>query len=242
MALFSRQTFKASTDSRELASSLNDHAGLMVRNFDLTTTLKEGLQEASDGFTDRQLNLQNIDQLVRDTDLLVNESRENFLSIKEEFYNTEKVSQEIVALTGALNGVAQQMTVIADRAALNVTKKSKQADGKQDTIDELKYLSSRIRHAVGSTHDALEARKDKITEAKTKFDLIEQNMDQMTENTREALKQIALARLDHSQEESRINEILQSAKTKSHARQKLKKSQPQKWPNPKTILKPLPKC
>jgi cell division protein FtsB len=44
--------------------------------------------------------------------------------------------------------------------------------------------------------------------------LIEKNMNQMTDNTREALTEIARARLDHSQEASRINEILDSAKAK----------------------------
>ena len=214
-ALFKKQTFKAAADSKELVSSMSDHSALLIENFELSRKFKEGLEEAASGFNGRQLNLQYIDQLVRDTDLLVKESRENFLTIKEEFYNTEKVSEEIVQLTGALDGVAQQMTVIAERAALNVANNPQQANGKQDTIDELKYLSSRIRHAVLSTHDALEIRKDKIDEAKTKFDLIEKNMDQMTENTRQALKEIALARLDHSQEASRINEILENAKTKS---------------------------
>lgn len=215
MALFKRQTFKASTDSREITVALNDHATGMIRNFELARTMQEGLQEASEGFTQRQLNLQRIDQLVRDTDLLIKESRENFMVIKEEFYNTEKVSKEIVHLTGALDGVAQQMSMIAERAALNVADNYQQAAGKQDTIDELKYLSSRIRHAVSSTHTALEARKDKIDEAKGKFELIEKNMDQMTDNTRFALTEIAHARLDHSQEAHRINEILENAKAKS---------------------------
>lgn len=216
LAFFKKQAEKASDDSKEITASLNDHAGSMIRNFELARTYKDGLEEVAENFTDRQLNLQHIDQLVRDTDLLIKESRENFQSIKEEFYNTEKVSQEIVQLTGALNGVAQQMTLIAERATQNVATNSQQAEGKQNTIDELKYLSSRIRYAVGSTHSALETRKDKIDEAKEKFDLIEKNMDQMTDNTREALKEIALARLDHSQEASRINEILESAKVKSH--------------------------
>lgn len=215
ITLLKNQTSKAAADSKELVSSLDEHAGLLIKNFELSRNFKDGLEETVNGFTGRQLNLGHIDQLVRDTDLLVKESRENFLTIKEEFYNTEKVSQEIVQLTGALDGVAHQMTVIAERAGLNAVNNSQQADGKQDTIDELKYLSSRIRHAVISTHDALETRKDKINEAKVKFDLIEKNMDQMTENTRQALKEIALARLDHSQEVSRINEILENAKTKS---------------------------
>lgn len=214
-ALFKQQTIKASKDSKELVASLNDHSDLIVSNFELSRNLKEGLEEVNEGFTDRQLNLQYIDQLVRDTDLLVKESRESFVGIKDEFYNTEKVSQEIVQLTGALDGVAQQMTLIAERAVQNVASNPQQASNKQNTIDELKYLSSRIRHAVVCTQDALETRKEQINEAKVKFDLIEKNMDQMTENTREALKEIALARLDHSQEASRINEILETAKTRS---------------------------
>jgi hypothetical protein len=215
LALFKKQTFKASTDSREIAASLNNHATDMIDNFELARTFQQGLEEVSGGFTDRQLNLQRIDQLVRDTDILVKDSRENFLAIKDEFYNTEKISKEIVQLTGALNGVAQQMAVIAERAAFNVASNDQQAVGKQETIDELKYLSSRIRHAVGSTHAALDSRKDKIDEAKSKFELVEKNMDQMTENTRKALNEIALARLDHSQEANRIHEILENAKAKS---------------------------
>lgn len=214
LAIFMRQTFKASTDSKEITTALSGHATDMIRNFELAKTYRDGLEETSAGFTERQLNLQRIDQLVRDTDYLVKESRENFLVIKEEFYNTEKVSKEIVHLTGALEGVAQQMTVIAERAALNVASNDQQAVGKQDTIDELKYLSSRIRHAVGSTHIALESRKDKIDDAKERFELIEMNMNQMADNTREALTEIACARLDHSQEASRINDILESAKAK----------------------------
>ncbi len=215
MNLFNRQTAKASEDSKELVASLQDHSNLIMDNFELTKVYKDGLENVAQGFADRQINLQNVDQLVRDTDLLVQESRTNFLTIKEEFYYTEKVSQEIVQLTGALDGVAQQMTVIAERAILNVANNHQQAVGKQDTIDELKYLASRIRHAVRSTHDALENRKDKINEAKAKFELIETNMNQMTDNTRQALKEIALARLEHSQEVSRINEILDDAKSKS---------------------------
>jgi hypothetical protein len=215
MNIFKLQTAKAAEDSKELIASLKDHSNLMIDNFELTRTYKDGLEGVAESFTDRQINLQNIDQLVRDTDMLVNESRVNFLTIKDEFYNTEKVSVEIVQLTGALDGVAQQMSVIAERAILNVSNNHQQAAGKQDTIDELKYLSSRIKHAVRSTHEALEIRKDKINEAKIKFGLIEKNMDQMTENTRQALKEISLARLDHSQEVSRINEILDNAKSKS---------------------------
>src|SRR6185503_7442139 len=96
VALFQQQTMKASEDSKEIVASLNDHAGSMIRNFELARTFKDGLEEVAENFTDRQLNLQHIDQLVRDTDLLIKESRENFQSIKEEFYGTEKVSHEIV--------------------------------------------------------------------------------------------------------------------------------------------------
>lgn len=213
--LFKYQTAKASEDSKELISLLKDQSGLVVANFELNQAYEEGLTKVSEGFNGRQIRLQNIDQLVRDTDSLVNESRNNFQTIKEEFYNTEKISQEIVQLTVALEGVALQMSVIAERAMLNVAGNHQQAVGKQDTIDELKYLSSRIRHAVSCTHDALDARKDTISDAKTKFTLIEKNMDHMTENARQALKEIAAARLDHSQEVSRVNEILASAKTKS---------------------------
>lgn len=217
MTLFKKQTLKAARDSRQLAASVNDHTTLIIKNFDLSRTLKESLEQTSDGFAKRQLNLQHVDRLVRDTDVLIKESQESFLNIKQEFYNTEKVSQEIVLLTGALEGVAQQMTSIADRAALNLPENAQEADGKQSTIDELKYLSGRIRHAVSSTYIALDARKEKINETKARFESIEENMVQMTENTKEALRGIALARLDHSEEASRISEILENAKNTSRA-------------------------
>ncbi|MBL8012744.1 MAG: hypothetical protein JNN05_02745 [Candidatus Omnitrophica bacterium] len=213
--LFKYQTAKASEDTRELISLLKDQSNLVVSNFELNQAYEDGLNNVVEGFAGRQIQLQNIDQLVRDTDSLVTDSKNNFVAIKEEFYNTEKISQEIVQLTVALEGVALQMSVIAERAMLNVAGNHQQAVGKQDTIDELKYLSSRIRHAVNCTHEALDARKDTISDAKTKFTVIEKNMDQMTENARQALKEIAAARLDHSQEVSRVNEILASAKTKS---------------------------
>ncbi|GEM_PF-3754104 len=217
MALFKKQTFKAAQDSRQLGSSLNDHTTLIIKNFDLSRALNESLEQTSDGFAQRQLNLQHVDRLVRDTDVLIKESQENFSNIKQEFYNAQKVSQEIVHLTGALEGVAQQMTSIAERASLNAPDKTQETDGKQNTIDELKYLSGRIRYAVGATHTALDARKDEINETKAKFDSVEKNMTQMAENTHEALRGLALARLDHSAEANRINEILETAKTTSRA-------------------------
>jgi hypothetical protein len=211
LAIFKRKTFEAAQTSREISSALKDNSALAAGNFDLANTLKEGLADVAGGFLARQNNLQHIDHLVRDTDALIKESHENFTHIKDEFYNSEKISQEVVHLTGALEGVALQMTTIAEAIASN----PQPVEGKEKTIDELKYLAGRIRYSVNATHTTLNSRAAKIEEAKAKFTLIENNMTQMTENTKQALRSLALARLDHSEEVNRINEILENAKTTS---------------------------
>ncbi len=211
LAIFRRKTYEAVQATREVSNALTDNSDIAVKNFNLAQTLKEGLSGVSAGFLARQGNLQHIDQLVRDTDTLIKESQENFQHIKEEFYNAEKISKEIVNLTGALEGVAQQMTSVAERVASDPTP----VEGKEKTIDELKYLSSRIRFAVNATHATLDGRAAKIEEAKAKFTLIENNMAQMTENTQQSLRSLALARLDHSEEVSRVNEILENARNTS---------------------------
>jgi hypothetical protein len=211
LAFFRRKTYEAVQTTREVTNSLKDNSDLAVKNFNLTQTLKEGLSEVSGGFLARQGNLQQIDQQLRDTDALIKESQENFIHIKEEVYNAEKISKEIVNLTGALEGVAQQMTAVAERVASDPMP----AEGKEKTIDELKYLSGRIRFAVNATHATLDGRAAKIEEAKAKFTLIENNMAQMTENTKQSLRSLALTRLDHSEEVNRVNEILENARNTS---------------------------
>jgi hypothetical protein len=215
LAIFRRKTFEAAQASREISSSLKDNSTLAVQTFDLTHTLKEGLAGVSESFLARQSNLQQIDQLVRDTDALIKESQQNFTQIKDEFYNAEKVSQEIVLLTGALEGVAKQMTSVAERVTAGPAATPEEAEGRAKTVDELKYLAGRIRYAVNATNQTLDGRTAQIAEAKTKFTLIENNMSQMTENTRQALRGLAMARLDNSEEVSRINEILENAKNTS---------------------------
>jgi hypothetical protein len=215
LAIFRRKTFEAAQASREVSASLQENAAVAAQTFDLTRTLKEGLADVSQGFLARQGNLQHIDQLVRDTDALIKESHQNFTQIKDEFYNAEKVSQEIVLLTGALEGVAKQMTSVAERVIADPAATTEEAQGRAKTVDELKYLAGRIRYAVNATTQTLDGRTAQIEEAKTKFTLIENNMVQMTENTRQALRGLALARLDHSEEVNRINEILENAKNTS---------------------------
>jgi hypothetical protein len=214
LAFFRRKTFEAAQASREVSESLKDTSTLAVQNFDLANTLQQGLADVSKGFLARQNNLQHVDSLVRDTDALIKESQTNFLQIKDEFYNAEKVSEEIIHLTEALEGVAVQMTSVADRVLASGIK-PKDKEGKQKTIDELKYLAGRIRFAVNATHTTLDGRAQKIEEAKSKFTAIEENMTQMTENTKQALRSLALARLDHSEEVSRINDILENARNTS---------------------------
>jgi hypothetical protein len=215
LAIFRRKTFEAAQTTREITTALKNNSSLAVQNFDLASTLKEGLENVSQGFLARQGNLQQVDQLVRDTDALIKESQQNFMHIKTEFDNAEKVSKEIVNLTSALEGIAQQMTSVAERVSGTATTSPEEIQGKEKTIDELKYLAGRIRYSVNATHTTLDGRVQQIEEAKAKFALIEDNMTQMTENTKQALRGLALARLDHSEEVSRINEILENAKTTS---------------------------